>query len=162
MSTALTEGTPGTFTVKGIAPYDGTYEVPADFTMGEFRDIKRIAGVTAGNLAQAGEDGDTDLIVALAYITLTRAGFAVQEKLLWAADPGSYVIPELNEEDEVGRPPANPTTGGEPNEPVVEEKPNGSTEHSGSPSHPSGGSLPDGPSLTGTPGSPGSVSGQQT
>lgn len=76
-------------TITGLGSLDGSYEFDdSRFTMGDLRTIKRIAGVRAGELTEALEAGDTDLMVAIAVIALERNGVTVSEHDLWGADLG--------------------------------------------------------------------------
>lgn len=79
--------------IDGIAPYDGTYDFDASyFTMRELHVIKRIAGVRAGELDDALAASDSDVIVAIAVIALTRAGVQVNEDAIWDAPAGTVLF----------------------------------------------------------------------
>lgn len=52
----------------------GDYKVEPPFTNRELHIIKQVAGVRAGQLFEALEVGDNDLIVALAHIGVRRTG----------------------------------------------------------------------------------------
>ena len=80
-------------TVQGLGSLDGSYEFDdSRFTMGDFRTIKRIAGVRAGELTDALAAGDTDLMVAIAVIALERNGKHGAEDVLWTADVGQISL----------------------------------------------------------------------
>jgi hypothetical protein len=67
----------------GEYPFDGTY-----FTNRELHTIKRMAGIRAGEIPDALEAGDNDLVVALTVIALERNGKTVHEDTLWNANVG--------------------------------------------------------------------------
>jgi hypothetical protein len=63
--------------IKGVPPFDG--EWPLDFPLSsltgrELRVIKRLSGVRANELDEAIVAGDWDVQIALAIVTLKRAG----------------------------------------------------------------------------------------
>lgn len=96
-------------TIAGVGVLDGEY--PLDFTAQpltnwDFHLIKQVAGVRAGELEEAAEAGDLDLIVAFAVIALVRTDNAPKAravevgKMLMEADAGKV----LYVEDDVGPP----------------------------------------------------------
>jgi hypothetical protein len=97
--------------ISGIPPYDGEYPFEGGFNYGELRTIKRIAGVRAGELYDALEGGDSDVVVAAAIIALERAGKTVDEQDFWKADSGAIRL-----ESTPSAVPTTPPAGGEPNE----------------------------------------------
>lgn len=95
-------------TITGLGSLDGSYEFDdSRFTMGDFRTIKRIAGVRAGELGDALAAGDTDLIVAIAVIALERNGRVGAEDMLWTADAGQLSL-TLGGGDDADPPPVEP------------------------------------------------------
>lgn len=106
--------------ITGIPPYDGEY--PLDFGAGltnrELHTIKQISGVRAGELNEALNAGDYDLIVALAAILITRAGHQPSMDALWDAPMEAIQFKEGEPEAE-DRPPAKATTGGGKNDSAV-------------------------------------------
>ena len=92
------------FLIEGLPPYDGTYEIEFDtFTNRELHTIKTLAGVRAGELEEAADAGDTDLVVAFAVIALQRAGLKVDPEAIWNADVGQITL--VDEEVEQLPPP---------------------------------------------------------
>lgn len=98
-------------TVTGLGKLDGDYPFdyvgmmamghPEQLTNREGRTIKRMSGVRAGELNDALEAGDTDVLVALAKIILERAGRYVDEDALWDAPMASALKFDFqHEEDE--------------------------------------------------------------
>ena len=49
------------------------YDLPSNFTFREMREIKRVTGLRAGELAEGFEKGDTDVLLAFAAIARMRA-----------------------------------------------------------------------------------------
>ena len=90
--------------IDGLGSLDGEYEFDdSRFTMRDFHTIKRIAGVRAGELADAYLAGDTDLRLALALIALERNGRPGVEDQLWEADLGAIRL-ELGDGDDTSPP----------------------------------------------------------
>lgn len=98
--------------VLGVLPLDGEYEFdiagmltmghPEQLTNREGRRIKLMSGVRAGELSDAFESGDNDVLIAIAAIVLARAGKRFDEERLWDAPMGSgleFVIEERVEEE---------------------------------------------------------------
>ena len=88
------------FVVTGVGPaFDGEYPLDiGSFTMREFQIIKRISGVRGGELSEAFNAGDMDLMVALAVIAVRRSGgnHEAFEKVAWESEVGSidFVVDE--------------------------------------------------------------------
>lgn len=96
---------PDKIVVKDLAPYDGEYPFEGDFTMRELHTIKRISGIRAGELDEALNAGDTDILVAITVIAMERAGQKGIEDDIWNAKPGSITyVGEAEPEADV-RPP---------------------------------------------------------
>lgn len=78
------------FVVTGVSPaFDGDYPIDiGSFTMRELQIIKRMSGVRAGELEEAFNAGDSDLILAIAVIAVRRNGkqWEVFERLAWESD----------------------------------------------------------------------------
>lgn len=100
--------------ISGIsAVLDGEYEVSwSDFTNRELHTIKQMSGVRAGELEEALEAGDSDLLLAVAVIAMQRSGRYVKgsEDALWDSAPGKITFEFGEDEEEV--PPTSPPRGG--------------------------------------------------
>lgn len=117
-----------TLTVSGLGkPLDGTYEFdiasmlglgnPDSLTNREGHRLKTMTGIRIGQLGDALSSGDSDVIVALAAIILTREGKRFDEAVLWDAPMGSGLelhIEDRPEEDDDGPPAVAPETETEP------------------------------------------------
>lgn len=86
--------------------YGRTYEVPENFTLGELREIKRISGINAGQMGDALNDGDPDVLAALVYVTLKRNGEKVTLEELDKVEM-SDILFEADEEEVKADPPAD-------------------------------------------------------
>jgi hypothetical protein len=129
----------GVFGLDGEWPIDTTY-----FTNRELHEIKKISGVRAGELSEALEAGDSDLIVCIAHIALARHGKTVPIDALWEAEAGKISFETVEQEvaDEAVPPqPAQPESASG----------DGSNGFSGAPSKPTGDLPASDPSPTGTP-----------
>lgn len=75
-------------TVKGVPPWDGTYEFDIDqsFTTRELRWIKQIAGYLPASLQDGLEGGDADIVIALVVIAMHRSGRLGRDEVLDVAD----------------------------------------------------------------------------
>lgn len=79
--------------ISGSQLYDGDYPIDlAVLSMRDFHTIKRISGVTSGELDEAFGRGDTDLTIAFGVIALERRGIKVVESALWALMPGQIQL----------------------------------------------------------------------
>ena len=95
---------------------DGEYELDASgFTNFELHAIKRLTGLTAGDLGDAFERLDNDVIVAMGMVVLLRDGKIQNAKhpwdsqeieALWKAPVGSLTI--ASDEEEVDASPPTP------------------------------------------------------
>lgn len=86
--------------IEGIQPYDGTYDLDTSyFTNRELHTIKRLAGVRAGEVSEALDANDTDVVVAIAIIGLTRAGQSPVEDMIWDAKAGSIKLVSEDEQN---------------------------------------------------------------
>lgn len=141
--------------LSGVPPYDGEYELPDAFTNRELHYIKQVSGVRAAEIPEASKAGDVGLLIALAAITLQRAGHAdLNIDVLWEASGENFeAVEEEDPEEDDDRPPAKATSGGN-------ERSSGAVASSSEPQTPSGDSgkndgddSQDDPSPTGLPGS---------
>lgn len=98
--------------IENIDGLEGEYEFdPSYFTNRELHLIKRETGIRAGELQDAVEAGDNDLVVTLAYIALLRAGKKLPNAdMLWDASAGTITL-DLEEEGEAEGPPSPPPSG---------------------------------------------------
>lgn len=133
--------------ITGVGIYDGSYDVDftRDFTNRELHTIKKVAGVTAGEIQEAFERGDNDMVVALAVIALERTGEKVNVDAIWDAPAGGITV-EIGERDEVDADPL-PSP---PSDDGSENASGGGSESSGSGSSGSGDPLESNLSLTGS------------
>lgn len=98
--------------LKGCGPYDGEYEFDdGSLTLGELRKIKQVCGLRAGELEDAFNAGDSDVMVAMAVVALERHGKGpVDADFIWNADAAAIDFVGAEVADEV--PPAQtPPTG---------------------------------------------------
>lgn len=75
--------------IDGVPLFDGAYELDdtaSPFKMSDLTVIKNVSGVRAGELNEALEAGDSDVMVALAVIALIRAGAVRFEQARKTAD----------------------------------------------------------------------------
>lgn len=80
--------------IKGVAPWDGEYELPEGlaFKNSECHRIKEVCGVRAGDLIDALESGDAGAYVAVALVASDRAGTKIDAADLWQAEIGCITI----------------------------------------------------------------------
>lgn len=82
-----------TIKISGIPGHDGDYQIDASFfTNRELHKIKQLSGVRAGELQEALNAGDSDVIVAVAVIAMQRNGKAVNEDAIWDAPAGGIAF----------------------------------------------------------------------
>lgn len=144
--------------VQGIPPYDGEYEVsPTGLTNRDLHTIKQISGVRAGELEEAFEAGDNDLVVAMTVITLRRNGFPnVTADAIWDAEAGQIQLADSEQDkaqEDAGRPLATRTSGGNENAPDGSNSASENSPRSGANGNPAGENSPPTPLLTGDRGS---------
>jgi hypothetical protein len=110
-------------TIDGVPMFDGTYNLDLEQPLNgdELHLIKVAAGVRMGEISEALDAGDYDLIIALATIALWRYG-KVEEKntqnafaMLRKAEMGKITSRDLDDEADAGPPSQAPSAGGEPN-----------------------------------------------
>jgi hypothetical protein len=58
----------------------GTFAVPDEFTLREMRSIKTLTGLLPGQIEEALDQGDLDIVLALVIISAARAGKKVTEE----------------------------------------------------------------------------------
>lgn len=86
-------------TIEGVAPYDGDYQFDASyFTNRELHIVKKVTSldgtqsVRAGELQEALEAGDTDVMVALAIIAAKRNGVDIPADSIWDSPAGKVSL----------------------------------------------------------------------
>jgi hypothetical protein len=79
--------------LKGIPPWDGEYELEAGraFNAREWRCIKKVSGYMPMTIGDGFEGDDPDLYVALAVISMTRAGKVERNRMMDVAEELSEV-----------------------------------------------------------------------
>lgn len=98
--------------IEGVTGYNGEYPLEADyFTNRELHLIKVESGVRAGELAEAFDAGDNDLMVALAAIAIWRKrGQKPNMDALWDAPAGKFTFlfdgEDAAEDDDDSLPPS--------------------------------------------------------
>jgi hypothetical protein len=142
-------------TIDGVDPFDGVYELDfaeQPFTNRDVHLIKKIAGVRLGELAEAFEAGDNDLLVAVAVIQLRREGKVQKGREMDAAEilldaVAGKLIYEDTAEDDAG-PPERPL----PNAPVGSGENDSNSKSSSPGSNGASDALPETiPTFTGPP-----------
>lgn len=115
---------PIVFTLTDVPPFDGVYE--ADFKASPFNNrelhwIKETSGVRLGEMEEAANAGDNDLLVAWAAIAVIRSGKARKENyrdltdLLFEAE-GGKITAKIVKEDADADPPAEAAAAPTPDE----------------------------------------------
>lgn len=108
----------GKLIIEGIPGADGTYDADLTyFTNRELHEIKKQTGLRAGDLMDAFEAGDNDVVVAFALVALGRLGKAALADLLWDAPAGTGFRFDFTDEEEAAAkaaedPPQVTPTGG--------------------------------------------------
>lgn len=142
-----------TIKLEGVPPLDGVYPFDADtFDGNEMHLIKKISGVRGGELKEAIEAGDYDLVIAFAVIALQRAGKKVSADQLRAAAIGTITF-DAGEAEAEERPPSSASPNGSESSSDESNAPHENTSRSGEDSVPIGVTPPNDPSPTGPPGS---------
>lgn len=122
-------------TITGAPPFDGAYDMDMGLPLNgrELHVIKELAGVRLGEIDDALEASDYDVLIAFAAIALTRAGkvkktdtLKVAREVLLEAAAGEIMI-EADEEQEAD---ADDPPAVTPSEPVGTLGGNGSSESS--------------------------------
>lgn len=78
--------------IVGIPPWDGVYELDNEFTNREYRMIKDISDVRAGEIEEEARRGNMDLLVAFAVVALAQHDKVVLVDDLWNAKAGKIII----------------------------------------------------------------------
>ena len=83
-----------TITIEGVPGYNGEYPLDITyFTNRELHLIKKVSGVRAGELTEAFNAGDNDLMVAVAAIAIQRHTHKdVNVDALWDAEAGKFTF----------------------------------------------------------------------
>ena len=97
---SITIADSGNPALDGEYPFDTTY-----LTNRELHVIKEMANVRAGEVEDALSAGDNDLVVALAYIVMRRAGKPVTQDVLWDMPAGKIAV-NLDEQEAEEDPPS--------------------------------------------------------
>src|SRR5690348_9143142 len=105
------------FTLKGLGPFDGVYDRPEEFDLGELFFIEQTAGIKAGEIGDAMRGGSVGLLACVIAIALKRAGFDVPMEVLWGAKDENIEVDQVEQDEDEGRPLDSPTSGGDENEP---------------------------------------------
>lgn len=126
--------------ITGLLPaVDGDYQLDESyFTNRELHLIKRETGVRAGELEEAFEAKDNDLLVVLAEVALARNGKTVPLDVLWDAKGGQITIEAVQQEADTD--PPGEARKSEPASPTSDDGSNGS---SGKPSSTGGDDHPE-------------------
>lgn len=98
--------------IEGVPPYDGVYEIDMNMTNRDLHTIKQVAGVRAGDLNDALEHRDLDLVVALAVNALRRAGKPIDMDTLWDSEAGKILL--VGDEADAVPPPQPSVSASEP------------------------------------------------
>jgi hypothetical protein len=126
--------------IEKLPPYDGSYPLDVGaFTGRELHTIKQISGVRAGELADAFEAADYDLVVAFTVIVLQRAGKTVNPDDILDAEIGSITVEMDDATEVVERPPTSPPTSGSESSSGGQPNNSDGSITSGSPSNDDGG-----------------------
>lgn len=91
------------------------FDISPPFTNRELHLIKKVSGIRAGELFDAMENGDTDLIVALAHVAVKRAGrHQPTLDMLWDLAPGEIEVSDPDQRPEAEKvPPTSTPSGGD-------------------------------------------------
>ena len=93
---------PQKIVIKGIGGIDGEYDLdigamldfghPETLTQGEAHKIKKATGLRLGELEDAVDAGDTDMVIAFAIVVLDRAKKRYDIESLWDAPLGAVIL----------------------------------------------------------------------
>lgn len=143
------------FRIEGASPFNGSYELDLSvpFNHAESHIIKQVSGLRGGEIEEAFDANDTDLLVALALIALYRAGKferrqvrQVEDVLMSAPLGGLTFVAEEEAPDPL------PVTPGSSDD--ARSDANGNPPSSGAPTNGTSDSQGNDLSPTGSPGSP--------
>lgn len=128
--------------INGVPGLDGEYPLDLTFKYRDFHMLKQIANVRANEVSEALAARDTDLVIALAAISMKRAGKMFDIEALWDAPIDSITL-----EGDVEDVPTQPAESGNSESNSPESIPSGtstneSTESSQETSHPSSSGTP--------------------
>ena len=84
---------------SGILGVNGEYPIEGGFTGRELHEIKRATGLRGGEIQEAAEAGDFDVLMAFTMIALKRNGTPERMELVWDAPVDAYTL-ELDTSDE--------------------------------------------------------------
>lgn len=144
--------------VTGVIGLDGEYDlIEPPYTGDEWHAIKVKTGLRLGDFEEAWMAKDADVVLALAWVTLTRAGHPADP--VWGAigavDPFAAFEFDFTDEpaaEEDARPPdSSPTPSGNESSPVGNESENANESGTGANGSSDGGHLVSVPSPTGFP-----------
>lgn len=80
-------------TIDGIDAYDGEYELDIEqLTNGDLHTIKQLTGLRGGEIDDAIDAMDNDVVVGLAAVAIKRSGKPLVPQLLWDAKVGAIQI----------------------------------------------------------------------
>jgi hypothetical protein len=132
---------------SGNPHVDGTYPIEVPLTNRDLHSLKTIANVRMGEIEDALQKGDNDVVVAFAYIGMTRNGKPVSVETLWDLPAGLIQVELPGAEEDDATPPLQRPANAEQPDAVVRPI------SSGADSRPSSENPDSGPSSTGTPAS---------
>lgn len=119
------------FHIENLGAYNGDHEMELEsLTNRELHTLKKISGVRAGELDEAFEAGDNDVLVAFLVIVLERKGHKpVNVDVIWDA-PGGSIDFITDEEEKQQADDAGPPSQ-EPSEPAADVSENENNDFSG-------------------------------
>jgi hypothetical protein len=124
--------------IEKLPPYDGSYPIDVTgFTGRQLHLIKSISGVRAGEILDALQAGDYDLVVAFTVIVLQRAGKSVNPDDILDAEVGAITV-KMDDAEVVERPPTSPPTSGDESSSGGPSNSSAGSTTSGSPSNDDG------------------------
>lgn len=118
--------------IEGLPPYNGEYDIDLAFTNRDLHTIKRITGFLPGDVEQAMNRLDNDMVVAFAINALRRKGHIVDEDTLWDAEVGKITLIGDRVDDADPPPPTSSEGGTRPDEPTASS---GASGNNGGDSH---------------------------
>lgn len=158
---------PDRLIVTGLGGIDGAYEFnlaglleldnPDTITQREAHKIKQLTGLRLGELEDAMEAGDADVVIAVAVVVLDRSGKRYDPEALWKAPLGALLIEPGGDREPDVEADADPLP---VSEPPPTEKPQPSGGGSGDP--PSAAKSPNGQKGTGSRSSATPIGGQDS
>ena len=84
----------------------GTFAVPEEFTLREMRSIKTLTGLLPGQIEEAIDQGDQDIVLALIIISAARAGNKLTEETVldWTMSEIDFVEEPVTPKKKVADP----------------------------------------------------------